>query len=276
MNKAHLGTALRALRRASGREAKSVARGAVMSASKLSKIENGRLAPSVTDVERILGALGVSDEIRREYVDAARAAATEATAWWHLKRIGADKGQREAQALEAQMTTLRLFQPALVPGLLQTPEYMRAVLVRHELSEDVLTRTINGRLMRQHILYEQSKTLRFVITEPVLRWRLIPPRMMAAQMDRLLSASRLPNVDIRVVPLDAPQTDIANHAFVIRDVRLVTVETVHAELVVTDTQDVELYVRKFENFAKIAARGPEMTSLLEKFRDAFLREEETG
>ncbi|MBQ0983690.1 helix-turn-helix domain-containing protein [Streptomyces sp. F63] len=276
MNKAQLGTALRALRKASGREAKSVARSAVMSASKLSKIENGRLAPSVTGVERILSALGVSDEIRREYVDAARAAATEATAWRHLKRIGADKGQRETQALEAQMTTLRLFQPALVPGLLQTPEYMRAVLLRHELSEGVLARTINGRLMRQHVLYGEGKTLRFVITEPVLRWRLLPPRMMAAQMDRILSASRLPHVDIRVVPQDARQTDIANHAFVIRDDRLVTVETVHAELTVTDAQDVELYVRKFEDFANIALRGREMTSLLTECRDIFLREEETG
>ncbi|OFA56558.1 regulator [Streptomyces fradiae] len=247
-----------------------------MSASKLSKIENGRLAPSVTDVERILSALGVSEEIRREYVDAARAAATEATAWRHLKRIGADKGQRETQALEAQMTTLRLFQPALVPGLLQTPEYMRAVLLRHELSEDVLARTINGRLLRQHVLYAKGKTLRFVITEPMLRWRLLPPRMMAAQMDRILSASRLPHVDIRVVPQDARQTDIANHAFVIRDDRLVTVETVHAELVVTDAQDVELYVRKFENFAETALRGREMTSLLTECRDIFLREEETG
>ncbi|WP_442814331.1 Scr1 family TA system antitoxin-like transcriptional regulator [Streptomyces sp. NBC_01808] len=44
------------------------------------------------------------------------------------------------------MTTLRLFQPALIPGLLQTPEYIRAVLRRHDLSEDGLSPTINGRL----------------------------------------------------------------------------------------------------------------------------------
>jgi Domain of unknown function (DUF5753) len=44
-----------------------------------------------------------------------------------------------------------LFQPALVPGLLQTPEYIRAVLKRHNLSEDALTRTINGTLERQAV-----------------------------------------------------------------------------------------------------------------------------
>jgi transcriptional regulator with XRE-family HTH domain len=118
---------------ASGKEAKAVARSALMSPSKLSKIENAKLAPSATDVERILTAIGVSDEVKAEYTEAARASATEATAWRLLKRIGVHKGQQAAKALEAQMSTLRLFQPALVPGLLQTPEYIRAVLKRHNL-----------------------------------------------------------------------------------------------------------------------------------------------
>ena len=58
MNKAQLGEALRTLRKASGKEAKAVARSALMSPSKLSKIENARLSPSTADVERILSALG--------------------------------------------------------------------------------------------------------------------------------------------------------------------------------------------------------------------------
>ncbi|MEU9148295.1 helix-turn-helix transcriptional regulator [Streptomyces sp. NPDC048349] len=276
MNKAQLGAALRALREASGKEAKAVARSALMSPSKLSKIENANLLPSATDVERILTAIGVSDAIKAEYTEAARAATTEATAWRLLKRAGIHKGQQAAKALEAQMAVLRLFQPALVPGLLQTPEYIRAVLQRHDLSEDALTRTISGRLERQAVLFDSTKKLRFVITEPVLRWRIVPPPMMAAQLDRIVSMSRLAHVDIRVVPLSAPQTDIANHAFVVRDDRMVTVETVHAEIVVTDPRDVEMYVRKFEGFEKAAVSGDEMRSLVEGIRDGFLREQETG
>ncbi|WP_405761824.1 MULTISPECIES: helix-turn-helix domain-containing protein [unclassified Streptomyces] len=276
MNKAQLGAALRALREASGKEAKAVARSALMSPSKLSKIENPNLLPSATDVERILTAIGVSDAIKAEYTEAARAATTEATAWRLLKRAGIHKGQQAAKALEAQMAVLRLFQPALVPGLLQTPEYIRAILQRHDLSEDALTRTISGRLERQAVLFDSTKKLRFVITEPVLRWRIVPPPMMAAQLDRIVSMSRLAHVDIRVVPLSAPQTDIANHAFVVRDDRMVTVETVHAEIVVTDPRDVEMYVRKFEGFEKAAVSGDEMRSLVEGIRDGFLREQETG
>ena len=276
VNRAQIGAALRALRLASGKEAKAVARSALMSPSKLSKIENARLAPSATDVDRVLSAIGVSDEVKAEYTDAARAWATEAAAWRLLKRVGVHKGQQAAKALEAQMSTLQLFQPALVPGLLQTPEYIRAVLKRHDLSEDALARTISGRLERQAVLYDSAKSLQFIITEPVLRWRIVPPQMMAAQLDRITSLSRLPHVDIRVVPLAIQQQDIANHAFVIRDGRMVTIETVHAEVVVTDPRDVDLYVEKFNGFASVALSNEKLHILLEGIRDDFLRERETG
>jgi len=276
VNPSQLGTALRALREASGKDAKAVARSALMSPSKLSKIEHARLLPSAADVERILTAIGVSTAIKDEYTEVARAATTEATAWRLLRRAGLHKGQYATMALEAQMTSLRLFQPALVPGLLQTPEYIRAVLRRHELSEEVLARTISGRLERQAVLFDSSKTLRFVLTETVLRWKIVSPSMMAAQLDRIISLSRLSHVDIRVVPLAARQKDIANHAFVIRDERMVTVETVHAEIVVTDPRDVALYLRKFDGFALLALSGNDMRALLEHIRDDFLSEQETG
>jgi transcriptional regulator with XRE-family HTH domain len=276
VNRAQLGAALRALRQASGKEAKAVARSAVMSASKLSKIETAKVAPSVADVERILTAIGVSDEVKEEYLEAARAEATEATAWRLVRRMGLHKAQQQTLALEAEMTLLRLFQPALVPGLLQTPEYIRAILSRHDLSHDVLTRTISARIERQQALYDSTKRLHFVITEPVLRWRIVSSARMAEQLDRLASPSRMPNIDIRIVQLSAQQDDIANHSFVIRDDRAVTVETVHAEMVVTDPRDVALYVRKFEGFASIALTGDAMRSLLTEIRDEFLREREIG
>ncbi|MET9882371.1 helix-turn-helix transcriptional regulator [Streptomyces sp. NPDC006430] len=276
MNRGELGAALRALRLASGKEAKAVARSAVMSASKLSKIETAKVAPSTVDVERILAAIGVSDAVKEEYLEAVRAAATEATAWRLIRRMGVHKAQQQTRALEAQMALLRLFQPALIPGLLQTPEYIRAILARHDLGDEVLTRTIGARLERQQALYDSAKELQFIITEPVLRWRIVTASRMAEQMDRIVSLSRLPHIDVRIVPLSARQHDIANHAFVIRDDRTVTVETTHAEIVVTDPRDVSLYVRKFEGFATMALSGNGARAMLEEIRDEFLREQETG
>ncbi|MGW7412936.1 helix-turn-helix domain-containing protein [Streptomyces sp. NPDC054863] len=276
MNRSELGAALRALRDASGKEAKAVARGAVMSASKLSKIETGKLSPHADDVERILIAIGVSDDVKTEYMDAARAVATEATAWRLIQRAGLHKAQRQLKAVDARMNLLRVFQPALVPGLLQTPEYMRAILSRHEdLSAETVRETVSARLERQAVLYDENKRLRFVITEPVLRWLIVPPLVMAGQLDRLISLSRLPHLDVRVVPLSGRQHDIANHAFVIRDDRAVTVETVHAEVIVTDPRDVTLYVAKFDGFAATALHGNPMRTLLEGIRDDLLQQRET-
>ncbi|MFE2229049.1 helix-turn-helix domain-containing protein [Streptomyces kronopolitis] len=276
MKREELGAALRALRQASGKEAKAVARGAVMSASKLSKIETAKAAPSVVDVERILTAIGVSDEVKAEYLEAVRAAATEATAWRLIRRMGVHKAQRQTRALEARMRVLRLFQPALVPGLLQTPEYIRAVLSRHSLGEDVLTKTVSARRERQQVLHDSAKKFHFVITEPVLRWRIVTASRMAEQLDRIASLSRLSHMDIRIVPLSARQHDIANHSFVIRDDRTVSVETVHAEVLVTDPRDVALYARKFEGFAALALSGDEAREMLESIRGEFVREQESG
>ncbi|MFG3286734.1 helix-turn-helix domain-containing protein [Streptomyces sp. NPDC048111] len=275
MNPAELGAALRALRQASGKEAKAVARSAVMSTAKLSKIENGRVAPATADVERILTALDVSPEIKAEYLAVARAQATEATAWRLFRRMGYHKKQEQIRALEFSMTLLRLFQPSLVPGLLQTPEYIRAVLEPKGLTDEQLSRTVSARIERQRVLYDTSKALRFVVTEPVLRWRLLPPAMMAGQLDRIVSVSRLPNVEVRVVPLDRPQRDVPGHSFVIRDDRVVTVETTHAEMVVTDPRDVSLYVEKFDRFTSVSLTGDAMRDMVEGIRDTFLREQET-
>ncbi|GGR77181.1 hypothetical protein GCM10010252_14770 [Streptomyces aureoverticillatus] len=221
MNRSELGVALRVLREASGKEAKAVARGAVMSASKLSKVETGKLAPTADDADRILTAIGVSDDVKAEY--------------------------------------------------------MRTVLSRHaDLTEDTVRQTVSARLERQEALYDQGKTLRFVITEPVPRWLIVPPMVMVGQLDRLISVSRLPNVDLRVVPLAGPKHDIPNHSFVVRDDRAVTVETVHAEVVVTDPRDVALYVAKFDGFASGAVVGDDLRDLLAAIRDDLFRQRESG
>ncbi|MGW6310704.1 helix-turn-helix domain-containing protein [Streptomyces niveus] len=253
-----------------------MARGAAMSRSKLSKIENGNALPSVVDVEQILTAIGVSDEVKAEYMAVARAAVTEVTAWRLYRRLGYHRKQQQVQALESQTTLLRLFQPSLVPGLLQIPEYVRAVIARKDLGKDQLDRAMGARLARQGVLYEAGKRFQFIVTESVLRWRIVPALVMAGQLDRLISASRLPTVEVMVVPLAARQTDFPGHSFSIKDERLVTVETVHAEVVVTDPRDVALYIDKFERFESVALSGDAARDILSRIRDDFLREQEIG
>lgn len=270
MNETSLGTALRDLREASGKQAKTVARGALMSPSKLSKIEGGTLTPSTNDVERILTVLDVPDEIRTGLIQEARRAATEATAWRIYRRSGLHKHQDEIRAIEAQTAVMRLFQPSAVPGLLQTPEYIRGILRSRRLSDEELERTLGARLRRQEVLYDQAKAFRFVITESVLRWRFLPPPMMAAQLDRIVSASRMPNVEVGVLPLSADVALLPGTSFVLFDARLVSVEVPHAEVTTRDARDIEIYAERFERFRSAALLGSEMMPLVEGIRDGFL------
>ena len=120
--KGDIGKSLRELREASGKEAKAVARSAVMSQSKLSRIETGKAAPTVMDVERILTALDLSDEVKAKLSEVARQEATEATAWRLYRRSGLHHHQDDIRAMEAETDVMRLFQPSCIPGLCQTPE----------------------------------------------------------------------------------------------------------------------------------------------------------
>ncbi|MFF1376469.1 helix-turn-helix domain-containing protein [Streptomyces sp. NPDC058308] len=275
MNNINIGRALRELREASGKQAKAVARSAVMSPSKLSKIENEALAPSLIDVERILAALGVSEEVKARLADAARRAATEATAWRIYRRTGLHKHQDELRAIEAQTSLMRLFQPACIPGLLQTPEYARAILGRHGYTDGVLQKMMGARLLRQQILYDSARSFRFVVTESVLRWKIVSCPMLAAQLDKLITMSRLPNVSIGVVPLSAPMADLPSSSFVLFDTSLAIIEIPHAEITTSEIRDVELYVRKFEGFEGVSVKGKEMRAFVSGIRDGFLRQQET-
>ncbi|MEE1786445.1 helix-turn-helix transcriptional regulator [Streptomyces sp. SP17BM10] len=212
-----LGRALRALRIASERTAESIARRASMSPSKLSKIENGKTRPTLQDVDLILTALAISDEAKTEFLKEARRAATEETAWREIRRMGHWKHQHAIKAVEAHTTLLRLFQGQLIPGLLQSAEYVSAVFTsKPELPEEAKRKTIAARLERQAILYDRQRRFHFVIREHVLRWRICPPAVMATQLDRLVSLSRLPHVTIGVLPLarrmpDFPMTCFSMH-----------------------------------------------------------------
>ncbi len=124
----NLASALHDLRKASGLSGDRLARRCGMSQSKVSRIENGRLLPSVVDVEQMLTALEVDRATRNELLVLARVANAE----YHDVRASVRRGlhhrQRELAALETNATQMRHFLPTLITGLLQIPEYMRAAM----------------------------------------------------------------------------------------------------------------------------------------------------
>ena len=237
-----LATALRDLRRASGLSGERLARRCHMSQSKVSRIENGRLLPSVVVVNRILRALGVDQATSAELLALARVANIEYQDIRDSVRRGLHHRQRELAALEADAREMRHFLPTLITGLLQTPEYMRAAMDTpvEPAGGDTAT-AIALKLERQAILHDKSKSFEFVMTESALRWQLCESSFMAVQLDRLVSLSRLPNVHIGVLPLSVPVGDGPYHTFVIYDDHIVTIELFTGQLVLRDPKDIDHY-----------------------------------
>ncbi|MFF2354786.1 helix-turn-helix domain-containing protein [Kitasatospora sp. NPDC058115] len=270
-----IGKALRALRHASGLTGEAVARRASMSPGKLSKIEHGKVLPSVVDVDLILTAVGISHEAKERFLEQARAAVTEETAWRLIHRTGLWKHQQAIQAIEERTSEFRLFQGQLIPGLLQTSEYASAVFdLLPDLSEEARTRAIAARLARQQVLYDCGRSFHFLICEHVLQWRICDPAIMAVQLDRLVSLSRLPNVVLGLLPLHARMPDFPMTCFSLHDNRLAIVETFHSEITTRDPKDLRIYLETFDRFAAVAVHGEEMRVAVEEIRDGFLRQRE--
>jgi transcriptional regulator with XRE-family HTH domain len=223
-----------------------------MSVPNLSKYENDRITPSVAVVERLADALGAPGNERRELVDQATALHAELHAWRALHRPSFRRRQAEIREAETAATTIRLYQPNLIPGLLQTAEYARHVLAGKRVGEN-LADAIASRLERQTVLYDEAKTFEFVITESALRWRVCPTPVLLAQLDRISSLSTLANVRIGIVPwsADVGQARQTN-MFCVFDDSLVLVETMTAELTLREEADIAFYLRAFATLTEAA------------------------
>ncbi|SFC72604.1 Helix-turn-helix domain-containing protein [Streptomyces aidingensis] len=209
-----------------------------MSQSKISKIETGRITPSLVDVERILYALDASPQLVSDVMALARMANTE----WQDKRSswrrGLEKRQAELAALEKDSTELRYFLPSMITGLLATPDYIRASLSH---SPGDISRTVTKKLERQAVLYEQSKKFIFLLTEQAVRWNIVPAAATMVQLDRLSTLSRLPHVTLGVIPLGAQIPRGPLNTFTIYDNRLATAEIFTGRIIFQDPRDVEQY-----------------------------------
>jgi transcriptional regulator with XRE-family HTH domain len=268
-----LAAALRDLRKASGLSGDRLAVRCGMSQSKLSRIETGRLLPSVVDVQLIIDALGVDEETRDDLLKLAHVANAEYQDVRADVRRGIHHKQRQYASLEAGAEHMRHFLPTLITGLLQVPEYMQAALAppAGPISGEV-SQTLALKLGRQAVLHDRAKRFEFLLTESALRWRICRPSVMALQLDRVVSVSRLPNVRVGVLPLDAFVPDGAYHSFVLYDDKLVTAELFSGQIALRDPKDVEFYSGLFEFFSDRAKFGDDARSLIEAWGEQFRQE----
>jgi transcriptional regulator with XRE-family HTH domain len=261
-----LGTHLRALRREAGLNGKELATRLAWKPSKVSKLELGQQTPTAADLNAWAEAVG-RPEAGPVLVDELATLESFYREWRQRLRSGMSARQRESLDLETKARTFRVFNTHHVPGVLQTPDYARAMLRKgarlHGAPDDVED-AVAIRMRRQELLYRPGKSFHFVMTETVLRsGAAAGPEVMAAQLDRLVAATALgPSVKVGVIGFAAEWPVFLDHGFWIMDDDLVIVETLAAELRLTRPDEVQMYARVFEQLAAIASYGADARKVI--------------
>lgn len=269
-----LAEALRSLRRASGLSGERLAVRCNLSQTKISRIETGRLLPSVIDVECILSALNVPADAAEELLNLARRANVDYTAWRTYARVGLYQKQAELKALENTARLMRHFLPAVPTGLLHVREYAEQTLsktVHSDPARDV-RRAVKARMDRQAILDDPGRSFVFLLTEQAVRWRIAAPDVMAAQTAHMADVSKKSNVEIAIIPQSAHVPGIPLHVFVVYDERLVTVELFSGEVVLRDPRDVSHHIDLFSFFLSRALTGDQATAFLRAVSEEFMQQ----
>ncbi|MGW5262036.1 helix-turn-helix domain-containing protein [Microbispora sp. NPDC004025] len=202
-----LGQELRRLRERADLTGDQVAARLGWSAAKISRIETARTSPRTADVEALLVIYMVDSGQRQELLALHRDATRKG--WWEDYRDSLPKEYTTFLGLEAEATTARDWEPQVVPGLFQTEAYVRAMMESGQRSTleapgNVRSR-IEVRMARQQAVLraESPLAISVVLEESVLLRRFGDHEVMREQLRRLVEVSELPNVELRILPLDA-------------------------------------------------------------------------
>ena len=261
-----LGAQLRRLREANGVTRQDAGWEIRASESKISRMELGRVSFKERDVADLLTLYGITDPGQREAL-LSMAREANAPGWWHAYSDILTSWFQPFLGLEAAAVLIRTFEVQFVPGLLQTRDYARAVILLGFASspEDEIERRIAVRLIRQQMLTRPDPLqLWAIVDEAVLRRPIGGRAVMRDQIAALIEATKLSNVILQVLPFDVGGHAAAGGAFTILrfpDQELpdvVYMEQINSAMYLDKREDIDQYAEVMER-AAIAAEPPERT-----------------
>jgi transcriptional regulator with XRE-family HTH domain len=265
-----LGALLRTLRAEKGLTVEQVADRLLCSPSKVSRMETGRGVATLRDIRDLANLYGVPDGVRRDHL-IHLALEGKQQGWWEAYDLPYSK----YVGLEAEAVSIRGYQSSVIPGLLQTTDYARAL---HEaavpkLSPSVIDQRVEVRLIRQQLLSRESPPIfREVIDEAALR-RIVGGRtVMRQQLSRLIEACRLKYVTIRVVPFTVGAHAALESNFKILDLTppspdVVYVENLIGSFYLERPEELESFNRVFDELEAMALGHDETVRFIAQIRD---------
>jgi transcriptional regulator with XRE-family HTH domain len=263
-----LGGHLRRLREEAGLTTERAATSIRGSHSKISRMEHGRVGFKERDIADLLTLYGIGQGDEREaLLNLAREANTPG--WWHGYADILPHWVEPYFGLEAAASFIREYELQFVPGLLQVPEYARAVIRLGNLpSEDEVERRARARISRQEILHrENPPKVWAVLDEGALRRVIGGPRVMREQLEHLIDMCDHPAVTLQILPFSAGAHRAMGGPFTIlrytepdlRDV--VYIEQLTSALYLDKPTEVDAYLEVIEEVclqAEPSAKAPGM------------------
>jgi transcriptional regulator with XRE-family HTH domain len=180
------------------------------------RMETAEVGLKIPYVQLLLKAYGITDAETEAFVELAEEA--NKPGWWQRFHDVLPDWFSMYVSLEGAASLLRTYEPHFVPGLLQTEDYARnVILVGHQSeSADEIDRRVNLRMTRQNMLHEpDAPQFWAVIDEAALSRPFGPPHVMKEQLEHLLEMSELPNVTVQVLPFRFGSHAAAGGAFTI-------------------------------------------------------------
>ncbi|CAM5668887.1 XRE family transcriptional regulator OS=Streptomyces alboniger OX=132473 GN=CP975_14970 PE=4 SV=1 [Streptomyces alboniger] len=272
-----LGQELRRLRELKGMTAEEVAERLLVSQSKISRLENGRRSISQRDVRDLCGVYEVEDH---RIVDSLMQMAKDSRqqGWWHS--FG-DIPYSVYIGLETDAASLRVYDPQVVPGLLQTRAYAEALITGAlpETTPTDIEKRVQVRMRRQERISAPENPLRLwtVLDESALRRVVGSRHLMRDQLEHLVEQSQLPHVTVQVIPFDMGAHPGLNGQYAIlefpdaADSSVVYIEGVTSDLYLEKANDVQQYSVMYEHLRAQALNVDQSRQLIADIAKEYAR-----
>ncbi|MGH3815797.1 MAG: helix-turn-helix domain-containing protein [Pseudonocardiaceae bacterium] len=248
--------------------------------SRVSRLETATQLPTEDDIRAWVHATETGGEAVAELLELLERARIEYATWRDTYRRSGGPGGKQTSIgqLEAQATRLRGYQPAMVIGLLQTPAYAREMLslpgspLFYAESPADVDAVVAERVSRQQVLYQTGTQVQLVMGEAALHKSVGTIGTLIGQLDRLMTMTALPSVEVGIVPFTVPTLPVPG--FVIYDEDVVTAESLTAEQRLIDPGEVAQYADFFDQLWDAAVTGTAAAALIQQVAAELRRHQE--
>lgn len=269
-----LGRMLRTLRNERDLTVEQVAAELLCSPSKVSRMETGQRGATQRDIRDLCDLYGVTDPAQRDHLMTLVREGKQ-QGWWQSFNVPLQ--YPDYVGFEQEATALRVFHSSVVPGLLQNPDYTRAL---HEngvprLDDFAIEERIEERKTRHQILTRDNPPhAEIIVDEAVLHRPIGGPVVMREQLTRLIEEGERPNLDVHVIPYDVGAHPALESNFTILEFSgdvptVIYVEGLVGPIYVERQMDLDRYMLVLDKLRSMALSPQDSAKLVARIRDAL-------